>query len=135
MQTPLTMWCRQLLLNLELLHDLHNGQASIEEKYFRKNVTKCNSWWPLGRFYNNLLRSQYLRRTIHVWFRTSASIMMKCGEEYDSTLLMHLPFGNQHQEPIQIMTSCNLENENLQMKKEKKEWTSFRDFTFFQKND
>lgn len=61
--------------------------------------------------------------------------MMKYGEEYDSTLLMRLPFGNQHQEPIQIMTSCNLENENLQMKKEKKEWTSFRDLTFFQKND
>jgi len=57
--------------------------------------------------------------------------MMKCGEEYDSTLLMHLPLGNQHQEPIQIMTSCNLENENSQMKKETKEWKSFKDLTFF----
>jgi len=56
---------------------------------------------------------------------------MKCGEEYDSTLLMHLPLGNQHQEPIQIMTSCNLENENSQMKKETKEWKSFKDLTFF----
>jgi hypothetical protein len=27
--------------------------------------------------------------------------MMKCGEEYDSTLLMHLVFGIQHFELIQ----------------------------------
>jgi hypothetical protein len=94
MQTPLPMWCRQLVLDPEFLHDLHNGQASIEEEYFKKNVTKCNSWWPLGRFYNNLLRSQYLWRTIHMWFATSAWIMMKCEEEYDSTLLLHLAFGN-----------------------------------------
>ncbi len=38
-------------------------------------------------------------------------------------------------EPIQIMTSCNLENENLQMKKETQELTSFKYLIFFQKND
>jgi hypothetical protein len=59
---------------------------------------------------------------------------MKCGEEYDSTLLMHLVFGIQHFELIQIMISCNLENENLQMEGESQEWMSFKDLTHKKEN-
>jgi hypothetical protein len=32
---------------------------------------------------------------------------------YDSKLVIHLAFGNQHFEPIQIMTSCNLETKKI----------------------
>jgi penicillin-binding protein-related factor A (putative recombinase) len=35
-QTPLAMHYRQSKLNPKKLHDLHNGQASIEEAYLRK---------------------------------------------------------------------------------------------------
>jgi len=31
MQTPLTMWCKQLELYPKFFHDLHNGQASTTE--------------------------------------------------------------------------------------------------------
>lgn len=31
MQTPLTMWCKQLEVYPKFLHDLHNGQASTTE--------------------------------------------------------------------------------------------------------
>jgi hypothetical protein len=44
--------------------------------------------------------------------------------------LRHLSFGIQHFELIQIMISCNLENENVQMKGESHEWTSFKYLTY-----
>jgi hypothetical protein len=56
--------------------------------------------------------SQYLQGPIFVWCKTSIWIMMKCGEEYNLTILMHLAFGNQHFEPIEIIISFNLQSEN-----------------------
>lgn len=47
---------------------------------------------------------------------------------------MHLIFGIQHFELIQIMISCNLGNENLQMEGESKERTSFKDLTYKKEN-
>jgi hypothetical protein len=41
---------------------------------------------------------------------------MKCGKEYNLTVLMHLAFGNQHFEPIETIISFSLQSENLKMK-------------------
>ncbi len=41
---------------------------------------------------------------------------MKCGEEYNPTILMHLVFGNQHFEPIEKIISSSLLSENLKTK-------------------
>ncbi len=60
--------------------------------------------------------SQYLQRLIFVWCKTSIRIMMKCGKEYNLTVLMHLAFGNQHFEPIETIISFSLQSENLKMK-------------------
>ncbi len=87
-----------------------------------------------GIFTTIIWISQHLQRPIYVWSTTSVWIMMKCGEEYDSTLLMHLIFGIQHFELIQIMISCNLGNENLQMEVESKERMSFKDLTYKKEN-
>jgi hypothetical protein len=36
---------------------------------------------------------------------------MKCGEEYNPTVLMHLAFGNEHFEPIETIISFRLQSE------------------------
>jgi hypothetical protein len=41
---------------------------------------------------------------------------MKCVEEYNPTVLMHLVFGNQRFEPIETIISFRLQSENLKAK-------------------
>jgi hypothetical protein len=101
MQTPLAMWCRQLELYPKFLHDLHNWQASTKEEYLKKMSQNSINGSLWGDFTTIIWISLYLQRQIYVSSTTSVQIMMKCGEEYDSTLLMHLVFGIQHFELIQ----------------------------------
>lgn len=73
---------------------LHNGIISTEEAYLSKmskNVAHGGLW---GDFRIIFWISQYLQRPICVWCKTSARILMICGEEYNLTLIMHLTFGN-----------------------------------------
>jgi hypothetical protein len=55
--------------------------------------------------------SQYLQRPIFVWCKTSIWIMMKCGEEYNPIVWMHLVFGNQDFDPIETIISFSLQSE------------------------
>jgi hypothetical protein len=111
MQTPFAMRCRKLKLYLEFLHDLHNGQISTKETHFNKMLQTAINGGLWGDFATIFWISQYLQRPIYVWCKTSARIMMKCGEEYKLTFFMHLAFGNQHFELIKTIISSNLQSE------------------------
>jgi hypothetical protein len=111
MQTPLVVRCRKLKLYLESLHDFHNGQASTKGIYLNKMLQNATNGGLWGDFTTIFWISQYLQRPIYVWCKTNVRIMMKCGEEYNLTFLMHLAFGNQHFEPIETIISSNLQSE------------------------
>ncbi len=69
-----------------------------------------------------------MQRPIYVWPTTSVWIMMKCGKKIWFNIVNTFSFWESHFEPIQIMTSCNLENKNLQIERETQEQKSFKDW-------
>jgi hypothetical protein len=88
-QTPFAIHCRQLELNSEFLHDLHNGIVSTKEAYLKKmsqNEAQGGLW---GDFTVIFWISQYLQRPIYVWCKTIVWILMMCEEEYNLTLVLH----------------------------------------------
>ncbi len=93
------------------MHDLHNGQASIEKTYLNKMLQNATNGGLWGDFTTIFWILQYIQRPIHVWCKTSARIMTKCGEGCNLTFLMHLAFWNQHFEPIETMILSNLQSE------------------------
>ena len=89
----------QLELNLDWLHDLHEG-ISNEYQYMQKMSVSASHGGLWGDFTIIEWIFDYLQRPIYVWSNVTGCIINKQGCEFELEPL-HLAFGSSHFEPIE----------------------------------
>jgi hypothetical protein len=99
LNTPKAQQTRQLELNPDWLHDLHEGVYN-EYQYMQKMSISAVHGGLWGDFTAIKWIADYLKKPIYVWSIVSEQIIAKEGCEFGLEPL-HIAFGNSHFEPIE----------------------------------